>query len=143
MKTFKLVNLSFLQDDSKRPIPLIDGLIINKEFGGDNWLIETYIPKDHLPRFEELANSEELVPIQAVISKPDNDPATFHAKVKHISVMDEHISVLMDASLFRRNNSFHVDLLAKLVEEGLSGDDLLQQFTTRSKGDHAVPQASK
>ncbi|AST93369.1 MULTISPECIES: YwpF family protein [Sutcliffiella] len=142
MKTFKLVSLALIEENKNRPIPLIDGLIINKELD-EQWLVEAYVPKDNLVLFENLVNSEELIPIQTIISKPTNDPATFHARVKHISVMEEHISVLFDAQLFRRNNSFHVDLLSSLVGEGLAGDELLSQFITRSKDDTTKPQTAK
>ncbi|WP_096156555.1 MULTISPECIES: YwpF family protein [Bacillus] len=128
MKTFKLVALSFVDGEEIEKLPLEDGLIINKEFGGEKWLIEAYLPSETTELFREYEGTNELVHLQATISKPTNDPANFQVTVKSISEMNDHISVLFDAQLFRRTNNFHEKVLKSLLDEGLTGEELVVQF---------------
>ncbi|MDX5476077.1 MAG: YwpF-like family protein [Bacillaceae bacterium] len=128
MKTFKLVALSFVDGEEIETLPLEDGLIMNREFGGENWLIEAYLPAEKLELFRPFEGTNELVHLQATISKPTNDPANFQATVKSISKLNDYISILFDAQLFRRKNNFHEKVLKSLVDEGLTGNELVVQF---------------
>jgi hypothetical protein len=129
MKTFKLVALSLLHDDIHREeISLIDGLIINKEDGKNRWLIETYVDKKYEELFSRLQNTEEEFRLQATISNPGNDPANILATVRSITVMNEHMSVLMDGLLVRNKTNLAEIVLADLVEKGLQGEALLKEF---------------
>lgn len=51
MKTFKILSLTILNDGERVSIPLIDGLILNKEDGRGTWLIEAYTERKYLPFF--------------------------------------------------------------------------------------------
>lgn len=128
MKTFKLVALSFVDGEDIETLPLEDGLIMNREFGGESWLIEAYLPSEKMEMFLPYEGTSQLVHLQATISKPTNDPADFKATVKSISKLNDHISILFDAKLFRRKNNFHEKVLQSLVNEGLTGDELIVQF---------------
>ena len=129
MKTFKLVALSFVDGEEIETLPLEDGLIMNKEFGGGgSWLIEAYLPLETVEMFRDYEGTDQLVHLQATISKPSNDPANFQATIKSISKLNDHISILFDAHLFRRTNNFHEKVLQSLINEGLTGEDLVVQF---------------
>ena len=128
MKTFKLVALSFVDGEEIETLPLEDGLIMNKEFGGENWLIEAYLPVEKFSMFQGYEGTNTSIHLQATISKPTNEPANFQATVKSISKLNKHISVLFEAQLFRRTNNFHEKVLKSLVDEGLTGDELVVQF---------------
>ncbi|MDV2888427.1 YwpF family protein, partial [Alkalihalophilus pseudofirmus] len=42
MKTFKLFSLDVLEDDQSVVVPLVDGLVLNKEDDQSTWLLEAY-----------------------------------------------------------------------------------------------------
>ncbi|MDX8361106.1 MULTISPECIES: YwpF-like family protein [Bacillaceae] len=134
MKTFRLVALTILNDDeiqvSKQGISLLDGLIINKEDGENRWLLDILIAQDYLHLFNELHKQSQIksIPIQTVISKEDNDPATMSVKVKKITTMGDSVSVLMDGVLINRRTKRAEILLTDLLQRGLQGEQLLQEF---------------
>ncbi|MDX8363733.1 YwpF-like family protein [Cytobacillus sp. Hm23] len=134
MKTFRLVALTILNDDelqvSKQGISLLDGLIINKEDGENRWLLDILIVPDYLHLFNELHKQSQTksIPIQTVISKKDNDPATMSVKVKKITTMGDSVSVLMDGVLINRRTKRAEILLTDLLQRGLHGEQLLQEF---------------
>jgi hypothetical protein len=129
MKTFKLAALSILHDDMYREeISMIDGLIINKEDGRNRWLIEMYLDKKYEDLFSRLQQTEEEFRLQVTISHRSNDPATMLATVRSITVMSEHMSVLMDGLLVRNKIDLAEVVLADLVEKGLQGEALLKEF---------------
>ncbi|MCA1032061.1 YwpF-like family protein [Bacillus timonensis] len=129
MKTFKLVTLAILQPEISRKvkeIPLIDGLIINKEDGENRWMVEAFIDKSFYDFFNDPKNAELI--LQVTISQKTNDPAALHAKVHSITLMDEQISVLFDGVLASSKIDLAEVILAELLEEGLEGDMLLEKF---------------
>lgn len=129
MKTFKLVGLQVVRDDAHHEdIPLIDGLIINKEDGKNRWLIETYIDKRYEPLFAELQKDHAEFRLQVVISNISNDPANIVASVRSITPMNDRTSVLMDGLLVRNKTDLAETVLAGLVEQGLQGEALLKEF---------------
>lgn len=134
LKTFKLVSLAIVQtlENSKviEEISLLDGLIIHKLDGENGWLIEVYVDKKYSELFESLHEKNEQIHIQATITKKSNDPASLYAKIKSITVMEEHISILMDANIVDKLDLAEL-VLSDLVEEGLQGAELLQQFKLR------------
>lgn len=82
MKTFKLVGVQVIDDHLHRQqIPLIDGLIINKEDGRNRWLVETYIDKQYEPLFAKLQRSQDEVRLEVTISHTGNDPAYMLATI--------------------------------------------------------------
>jgi hypothetical protein len=129
MKTFKLVGLQVVYDDlHRKEISLIDGLVINKEDGRNRWLIETYVDKQYEPLFLELQKENDEFRLQVTISNKSNDPANMIATVRSITLMNEHISVLMDGLLIRNKTDLAEVVLAGLVEKGLQGEALLKEF---------------
>ncbi|WP_027409225.1 YwpF-like family protein [Anoxybacteroides tepidamans] len=129
MKTFKLVGLQVIRDERNRQeIPLIDGLVINKEDEKRRWLVEAYIDKQHEPLFAELQNNHHEIRLQVTISNINNDPANMVATVRSITLMNEHISVLMEGMLLRNRTDLAEVVLAGLVEKGLQGEALLKEF---------------
>ncbi|WP_223701260.1 YwpF-like family protein [Sutcliffiella deserti] len=129
MKTFKLVALSIVHDDeSVEELDLQDGLIINREYGKENWLIEALLPKVKAELYEKIYENNETLHVQATISKKTNAPASFQTVIRNVSVMDEHMSILLEGELHRRTDNYSEKLLESLVHEGFQGEDLVQAF---------------
>ncbi|KIQ93558.1 hypothetical protein LH47_02349 [Anoxybacillus thermarum] len=126
MKTFKLVALTLLHEQ-KQNIPLIDGLMINKEDENKRWLVEAYMDQTYYKLFTSLKEKGESFDALATISRTTNDPAHIRATVRSVTMMGERISVLMDATIVKRSNLAEV-VLEDLVQRGLHGETLLQQF---------------
>lgn len=130
MKTFKLVGLK-IDEQSKeaKNIPLLDGLVINKEDGENSWLIEALISKDFLPYFEEQKEANCKLKMFVTISKLSNAPAQISALVNTITVLDESISILFDGRLLTTRAQRHPEeLLESLLDQGLSGNALMEAF---------------
>jgi hypothetical protein len=144
MKTFKLVGLQVVYDDLHREeISLIDGLVINKEDGKNRWLIETYIDKQYEHLFSELQKENDEFRLQVTISNKSNDPANMVATVRSITLMNEHISVLMDGLLIRNKTDLAEVVLAGLVEKGLQGEALLKEFKHQLHERRGMKEAAK
>ncbi|KIP21068.1 YwpF-like family protein [Anoxybacillus ayderensis] len=126
MKTFKLVALTLLHEQ-KQDIPLIDGLMINKEDENKRWLVEAYIEQTYRELFTSLKENGTTFDALVTISRTTNDPAHVRATVRSVTLMGERISVLMDATIVKRSNLAEV-VLEDLVQRGLHGETLLQQF---------------
>jgi hypothetical protein len=134
MKTFKLVGLKIEQADEQektiKEIPLEDGLVINKEDGENSWLIEALIPKDLQSYFEELSKAATKMRFFVTISKKSNAPAQIIAKVKTLTPLENHFSILLDGRLLTSKPIHDPEvLLRSLMGQGLSGDSLIQAFT--------------
>lgn len=128
MKTFKLVSMQVVEETKLMDIELDDGLIINKEDENNTWLIEAYVKKDYLDFFQKLYEAEKEVLVQVVITKKENDPATFLSKVSSINTFENHLSILFKGNLAGRKNDFAELLLTDLISKGLSGGELLSTF---------------
>ncbi|MFC3886451.1 YwpF-like family protein [Bacillus songklensis] len=135
MKTFKLVALEAASSNSKdtnyQTMELIDGLIINKENEENHWIIEALLPNTYLSYFEELSKQHQQVKLQATISKKSNAPANFSASIIGITKMKQHFSVLFKGLLTGNKAHSPEMILEDLIEQGLSGDALLQEFKRR------------
>ncbi|NPC94408.1 hypothetical protein HOO54_19820 [Bacillus sp. WMMC1349] len=133
MKTFRLIDLKIVrQDETAKQIeefPLIDGLIINKEDGENHWMIEGLVSKKYRYFFEYLLQEKKEVKVYVTITKKSNLPALLLAKVKKITILGEHVSVLLDGKMITsklRQGSEKV--LEGLMKEGFTGDKLLEAF---------------
>ncbi|WP_404429425.1 YwpF family protein [Sutcliffiella horikoshii] len=133
MKTFRLVAISLVHGEEVEQLDLQDGLIINREYGKENWLIEALLPKSEPEKYEEFRDNEEILHVQATISKPTNDPASFEAVVRQVAVMEDKMSILFEGELFRKNSNYHEKLLERLVNEGYNGDKLVEAFKNKVK----------
>ncbi|HZH59100.1 MAG TPA: YwpF family protein [Metabacillus sp.] len=130
MKTFKLVELKIDEQAAEaKNIPLLDGLVINKEDGENSWLIEALISKEHLPFFKKHEEANQDLRVFVTISKPSNAPAQISAIVKTITELDESISILLEGRLLTSRPLHQPEvLLQALLEQGLTGDDLMEAF---------------
>ena len=129
MKTFKLVGLSVVHDDSDpQDIPFIDGLIINKEDGKNRWLVEAYLDQQYEPIFADLQHKEDEFRLQVTITNRSNDPANMLVTVRSITRMNNHISVLMEGFIVPSRTHLAEVVLAGLVKKGLQGEALLKEF---------------
>lgn len=127
MKTFKLISLQIIDDSEALDITLHDGLIINKEDERNRWLIEAYVGANYHDFFTKLLQSEKETPAQVVISKKENDPASFTTRVLSVKKIDGRLSVLFEGFLKRSKNYAEL-LLSDLIDKGLSGEELLSEF---------------
>ncbi|MGG0716184.1 YwpF-like family protein [Robertmurraya massiliosenegalensis] len=128
MKTFKLISLQLVKKDEWLDIPLVDGLIINKEDDHSTWLIEGYIDKSFYDVFHEARTEEKELLVQVVITKKENEPAPFKVKVRSLQSFENHISVLLEGTLKKSTNRYAENLLDSLIQRGLSGDELMEEF---------------
>lgn len=131
MKTFKLKGLQIVADEKKdiapQKIPLIDGLIINRE-DEIGWLIEAFIDSSHKTYFKELEDTDELM-IKVKITREDNDPAFFITKVIGINdISDERMNVIFQGDLVDHRKSRIEELLEEILEQGYQGASLLKKF---------------
>ncbi|MDP4156568.1 MAG: YwpF family protein, partial [Bacillota bacterium] len=82
MKTFKLVSLAVMEDDKGIDVPLDHGLIINKEDEHSTWLLEAYTRDLALyDYFKKISDENRDIIVQAVITKPENDPVFLQTKI--------------------------------------------------------------
>ncbi len=128
MKTFKLISLQLVKKEEWYDVPLVDGLIINKEDDHHSWLIEGYVDKSFYDIFHEASKEEKELLVQVVISKKENEPAPFKVKIRSLQTFDNHISVLLEGTLKRSKNQYAELLLDSLIQRGLSGDELMNEF---------------
>ena len=131
MKTFKLKGLQIVADEKKeiapKKIPLIDGLIINRE-DDIGWLIEAFIDTSYKAYFAELEGTEELM-IKVKITREDNDPAFFITKLIAMNdISDARVNVIFQGDLVDHRKSRIEELLEEILEQGYQGASLLKKF---------------
>ncbi|WP_080843861.1 YwpF-like family protein [Cytobacillus gottheilii] len=131
MKTFKLVSMQVVEEDKLTDIELDDGLIINKEDEQSTWLLEAYINSQYRDFFQQKSDQELVV--QVVISKKENDPAAFVTTILSINELENHISILFKGQLKRSRNDFAEILLQELLTQGLSGEELINEFKLKMR----------
>ncbi|WP_394238524.1 YwpF family protein [Niallia oryzisoli] len=128
MKTFKLISLQVVEECGLIDIKLEDGLVINKEDRDRTWLLEAYVSAAYEPYFRALLDAGQEMSLQVVISRAENDPAYFQAKsllIKKLS--NNHLSLLFKGKI-NQANTYPEILLRALIERGLSGQELLNEF---------------
>lgn len=135
MKTFKLVSLTIFHQDEqpsrREKIPLIDGLIINKEDGKNRWIVEAFIENTYKPSFEMALQNQETLNLQVTITNKSNAPASLQGTIKEIKDIESKVSVLLEGTLLPSKLNKAELLLGELLELGLAGDELLQEFRAR------------
>ncbi|WP_419882371.1 YwpF family protein [Peribacillus sp. B-H-3] len=130
MKTFKLISLQ-IADENQELIEaeLTDGLIINKEDDQSTWLLEALIKNEHFKKIQDAlppVNGE--VNIQAVITKKENDPASFKTILRIIKDLEGHKSIMFEGHLQRSRSKYAELLLEDLIQQGITGEVLVEQF---------------
>ncbi|MRX73013.1 hypothetical protein GJU40_12765 [Bacillus lacus] len=133
MKTFKLVGLkveqSEQQDKPLKEYPLSDGLIINREDGENRWMIEALLDKTYESDFAPYHAKNKDLCLYVTISKKGNNPAKLQATISSMMTLDNHVSILFEGKMLTsRSNVDPEELLKSLVDDGLSGDALLETF---------------
>ncbi|WP_409296027.1 YwpF family protein [Peribacillus sp. SCS-26] len=128
MKTFRLMSLQLVTADQELiPLPLEDGLIINKEDEKNRWLIEAFI-SDGTFRSIEASLGGKVIHVLAVISKKENDPVLFETSLCSAGEVDGGRIVLFEGVIKKGRSRFAELLLEDLVSKGLTGDQLVQEF---------------
>ena len=98
-----------------------------------SWLLEAYSDLSLYDYFQKIHTESREVIVQAVITKRDNDPAFFQTKIVSLTTFDQHISVLFEGQLRRTRSDYSELLLDSLLEKGLGGQALLDEFKDKMK----------
>ncbi|WP_309089228.1 YwpF family protein [Domibacillus sp.] len=128
MKTFKVAAFFFEKEGEVTPVPLQDGLIINREDEQRSWLIELFLQEEDVQLVRTFEQEEQLT-ARVAISHRGNDPAMFTVSIRSFELLKDGTSILFDAQLRQMRNEYAKQVLHSLVEEGLSGEKLLEAFT--------------
>ncbi|HEY4578854.1 MAG TPA: YwpF family protein [Savagea sp.] len=129
MKTFKMVSIQLIQENSYWEVPLIDGIMMNLENEERIWLMELYLSREHRPYFEMLSLAEQNFEARVIISYPDNEPAAFYVNVLDMkNIGEDQYAVLLRGQLKRMRSQYAEQLLAELIAEGIEGEDLVERF---------------
>jgi hypothetical protein len=143
VKTFKLVSLQIVEDSTLVDVVLEDGLIINREDDQNSWLLEAYTNQTHLSFFQKAFESKQDLFVKVVITKKENDPATFITKVTSVKQLGTHTSVLFEGKLKRQKNNYAETLLDHLLHKGLDGNALMLEFKEKMKTKPLLDEAKK
>ncbi|WP_010530366.1 YwpF-like family protein [Lentibacillus jeotgali] len=132
MKTFKLKSLKVIDNEDadmlEQSIPLLDGLIINREDEENSWIIEAYVEQEQYDFFQNLHSHNEQVMIEVKITKESNDPATFITSISGINVIGDHMNVLFIGTIVDQSKEIIEEKLKLLIEQGYQGEELLHKF---------------
>ena len=132
MKTFKLKMLEIVDYDAEqyetKKIPLIDGLIINREDKNNNWLIEAYMEHEFESFFKELETKHEELILHVKITTELNDKATCLTRILSINKIGEKMNVLFLGNMIDQRTPQLEAYLEELIIEGNQGEELLEKF---------------
>lgn len=130
MKTFKLKMLEIIDEDAEtyKPIqiPLIDGLIINREDTENRWLIEAFTEKKYVDFFNGLKEKELIVHVK--ITTELNEKATCITTIIGLNEIGEKINILFLGNMVDHRTARLEEYLDELVREGNRGEALLNKF---------------
>ncbi|GGJ97926.1 hypothetical protein GCM10007063_20300 [Lentibacillus kapialis] len=132
MKTFKLRSLNVINNENadvlKQSVPLLDGLIINKEDEENRWVIEAYVEQEQYDFFQHLQSRNEQVLIEVKITKESNDPATFITSITGMNEIGDQMNVLFIGTIVDQRKEIIEEKLKLLIEQGYQGENLLYKF---------------
>ncbi|HLR62295.1 MAG TPA: YwpF family protein [Lentibacillus sp.] len=132
MKTFKLKSLKIINNEDadmlEQSIPLLDGLIINREDEENRWVIEAYVEQEQFDFFQNLRSHNEQVMIEVKITKESNDPATFITAITSINEIGDHMNVLFIGTIVDQRKEIIKEKLKLLIEQGYKEEELLHKF---------------
>lgn len=128
MKTFKAVRFQIVEGETTNEYTLYDGVIINKENSGIGWLLEILIDDIHKETMERYMNENKVLDTRVVITRTSNDPALFEATITSIKQLNDKISVIFSCHIYTPRQAYAEQLLEQLVEDGLSGNELVTVF---------------
>ncbi|HLS61024.1 MAG TPA: YwpF family protein [Virgibacillus sp.] len=132
MKTFKLKALEVIEEVDeemiRKKIPLLDGLIINREDDQNQWVIEAYIDNNYLDYFTTLKEEHDEIIIQVKITKESNSPAIFMTSIIGVNEIGSRMNVLFKGKIIDRHKDEIEEMLGSLITEGYEGEELLMEF---------------
>lgn len=132
LKTFKLSSLEIVENENndivQHAIPLLDGLVINKEDEQKRWVIEAFMEKSYLEGFNKLNETDDTVMLQVKISKDTNTPATFITSILSINEIGDHINVIFRGTIVDQRKDIVKEMLKKLIDQGYQGESLYKKF---------------
>jgi hypothetical protein len=143
MKSFKLYSLDVVEDDTSVEVPLVDGLIINKEDEHSNWLVEAYTDLSLYDYFKKISEQDGDIIIEAVITKKENSPAFFQTRICSLIKFEKHLSVLFEGIIRRTRRDYSELLLESLLQRGFEGPALLTEFQDKMKSKPKLKVKSK
>ncbi|WP_419961045.1 YwpF family protein [Psychrobacillus sp. BM2] len=133
MKTFKMISISIISDHEEVPITIEDGIVINQENSSRSWILELFTDQKNENYFNELKMSNEVYDVKVIISYPENEPAHFEVATYSVKQIGNHLSVLLKGTLKRVRRKYAESLLAELIKDGLTGEELLSKFENDMK----------
>lgn len=142
LKTFKVAAFFLEKQGELLPIPIQDGLIINREDEQQSWLIELFLDEKEEQSIRPFEGKEQ-VQARVAITHRGNDPALFDVAIRSFQPLEKGISVLLDAQLRQMRNEYAKQVLHSLVEQGLEGEELLDTFTRVLRKRPNVPAPSE
>lgn len=134
MKTFRLNTLEIIEgtdsdkDILQHQIPLLEGLIINREDERNQWLIEAYVEQKHYAFFTKLEQTREEIMVQVKITKESNPPATFITSITGINEIGDNMNVLFMGTIVDKQREIVENMLKDLIDQGYHGEELLDKF---------------
>lgn len=134
MKTFKLISLHVLDGKSGRveqkEVPITSGLIINME-NPYAWYIEAIVDKEEAKYFQMMYEKKGNILVDVVITSKDNHPAAMITNVESVTPLSKEMSILLKGELAIKKDDLLADVLEDIVNEGFTGQDLIQEFGSR------------
>ena len=133
MKTFKMISIKIISDNKEVPITIEDGIVINQENSSRSWILELFTDQKYETYFNELKEANNVYDVKVIISYPENEPAHFEVVTYSVKQIGDHLSVLLKGTLKRARRKYAESLLAELIEDGLTGEELLVKFENDMK----------
>lgn len=134
MKTFELKYLNVILNKSDEiidhEIPLLDGLIINREDESNRWVLEALIEKKYWHFFEKLKEQKEDIIVQVKITTETNEPASLITNILSLNELEEEMNVLFMGTIIDEEKNKIEKILKELIDQGFSGEELLDKFKT-------------
>lgn len=109
-------------------IPLIDGLIINREDDENQWVIEAFTEKNHFNYFKQLQETKHDVIVEVKITKESNDPALFITSIIGLNEIETHMNILFKGTIIDSPKETVEAKLQSLIEDNLTGEELILHF---------------
>ncbi len=131
VKTYRLFSLRVFEGHengvTQKNIPIENGLIIDVEDGDKKWLVDAIF--EETDDFSPVEGQTLL--IEVVITSKNNYPATMVVDVKKITTLSTKKSFLLEGHMAINRDEIIELILQGIVEEGISGTALLNEFKKR------------
>jgi fatty acid-binding protein DegV len=132
VKTFKLKELQIVDYESDTyqiiSVPLLDGLIINREDDENQWLVEAYTENKFLELFREYKEKYDELIIHVRITTEHNELATCISSVIGVNEIGDHMNVLFLGKMADQRTTVIEQELKRFIAEGEKGEELLKKL---------------